>query len=100
MGGHGDAVAVVAQQQAHHTAGAHHEHAPHHHAGSAHHAHGDAASDDQCNLCVAFCSVTPLASELPTILAPQEASSLRFPGYAAAPPSFVSGGQERPPRSI
>ena len=78
----------------------HHDHTDHEHRGLQAHDHDHGSSADKCNLCVAFCSITPLLSELPTVPAPQEVTTLRFPSYAAAPPSFFSDGEERPPRSI
>jgi hypothetical protein len=80
-----------------------HEHADPQHAGhdsgtsgSGHHADGFG----KCNLCCDFCSMTPLLSTLPTIPTPQHLSSVSFPDLFAPAPSFLSDGQERPPRSI
>jgi len=81
-------------------AGHHHQHADHDRGESAHHDQGHDGAADKCNLCVAFCSVTPMLSELPTVAPPLQTSTLRFPSYAATPPSFFSDGEERPPRSI
>jgi hypothetical protein len=74
-----------------------HEHAasPVH---SADHDHGKAA--DRCNLCSAFCSLTPLVGGVPTVPTPLDLSSTAFPDFSAPSPSFLSDGQERPPRSI
>jgi len=76
-----------------------HEHQ--HDSSSAHtadHDHGKAA--DRCNLCSAFCSLTPLVGSVPTVAAPLELAATAFPDISAPPPSFLSDGQERPPRSI
>lgn len=75
-----------------------HEHE--HDSSSAHaadHDHGKAA--DRCNLCSAFCSLTPLVGSVPTVAAPIELAATAFPDFSAPPPSFLSDGQERPPRS-
>jgi len=74
-----------------------HEHAASH-AHTADHEHGKAA--DRCNLCSAFCSLTPLAGSVPTLATPLDLSTTTFPDFSAPPPSFLSDGQERPPRSI
>jgi hypothetical protein len=77
-------------------------HAQHDHA---HHDHADGAHDhgggghDKCNLCSAFCSVTPMVGAAPTLPAPDLANA-SFPALAAPAASFLSSGQERPPRSI
>jgi len=88
----------------HHTA---HESMPHddgvgqHEHGASHHDHGGSANGaDKCNLCSAFCSVTPLVSNLPTsILAPDFAAA-SFPDFSAPATSFLRDGPERPPQSI
>jgi hypothetical protein len=81
----------------------HHDHAAAHHdhgAGSpevsaaAGHGHGE------CNLCSAFCSVTPLPSVAPTVAPPLDLEGVVFPSIGAPAPSFLSSGPERPPRSI
>jgi hypothetical protein len=74
-----------------------HEHAASH-VHTADHDHGKAA--DRCNLCSAFCSLTPLVGSVPTVATPLDLSSTAFPDLSAPPPSFLSDGQERPPRSI
>lgn len=55
---------------------------------------------EKCNLCCDFCSITPLLSALPSVPTPQDLSSVSFPALFAPAPSFLSDGQERPPRSI
>lgn len=68
--------------------------------------HGSAADDeslgthDNCNLCSAFCSATPFVGSLPTMPTLQDVAATAFPDLLAPPPSFLSDGQERPPRSI
>lgn len=58
---------------------------------------GDPA--DKCNLCSAFCSVTGMVSGTATASEPQTLTTV-FPHLYAPPPSFISDGQERPPRTI
>jgi len=72
------------------------------------HAHGSGPHDtgpqhgstDKCNLCSACCSIPPLVSEAPTLPGPIELAALRFPALRSLAPTFLSDGQERPPRSI
>jgi hypothetical protein len=66
---------------------------------SAHSGH-DAGGPETCNLCCAFCAMTPLISSLPSVALPQGFSTISFPAFSAPAPSFLSEGQERPPRSI
>jgi hypothetical protein len=54
----------------------------------------------KCNLCCDFCSMTPLLATLPSVPTPPNLSSVLFPDLSALAPSFLSDGQERPPRSI
>lgn len=63
-------------------------------AGAAH------ADGSRCQVCASFCSMTPLPSALPTLHAPPFEAAARFPAPAVPPLSFLSGGPERPPRSI
>ena len=56
-------------------------------------------SADKCNLCSAFCSVTGMVSGTASTAEPQTVATV-FPHLYAPPPSFISDGQERPPRSI
>jgi hypothetical protein len=81
-----------------------HDHAGGHgHAADAsadgHPSHDHAASDG-CNACSAYCSLTPLVSSPPTLAEPLDPTAVKFSDLSAPPPSFVSGGQERPPRTI
>lgn len=57
------------------------------------------APADHCEMCSAFCSITPLVSELPPLPGPHMLATLAFPVLSAPAPSFFSDGQERPPRS-
>jgi hypothetical protein len=86
--------------EAHHGQAQPDEHSMHHHEGTARHDASPAPDHDQCNLCSAFCSLTPLPSAMPGVPPPLEVSAASFPDVAAPAPSFVCGGQERPPRSI
>jgi hypothetical protein len=70
------------------------------HAASGHHHDDGAGQPDRCNLCSAFCSVTPLVGSLPTVFAPLDTAAASFPDLSAPATTFLSGGQERPPRSI
>jgi len=70
-------------------------------AGAGHHAGGhDHGAHDACNLCAAFCSLTPFVGEEHPAVAPPDLTDVGFPALRAPAPSFVSGGQERPPRTI
>lgn len=60
----------------------------------------DHAASEGCNACSAYCSLTPLVSHVPTLVEPLDASAVKFLDLSAQPPSFVSDGQERPPRTI
>lgn len=74
----------------HGSAGGEHEH------GSAH----DHATIDKCNMCSAFCGLTPLLTEVPTLAEPLNLTQVKFTDPIALPPSHLSDGQERPPRTI
>jgi hypothetical protein len=88
-----------------------HHHAVGHDDANGHHQHAAAASVDSladpehaaseaCNVCSAFCSLTPLLSKLPTLAEPLGPSTVKFRDLSAPAPSFLSDGQERPPRTI
>lgn len=81
-----------------------HDHVGAHDYSSAGHDDGHAGHDhtgsDKCNLCSSYCSLTLLVSHAPTAPEPLALSAVKFADYTAPPPSFVSGGQERPPRTI
>ncbi|NUZ08495.1 DUF2946 family protein [Piscinibacter koreensis] len=78
-----------------------HDHAQHGHDSSSD-AGGELSSggEDKCNLCSAFCSVTSLVSSPPVALTPGDLATVAFADLFAPAPSFLSDGQERPPRSI
>ena len=91
------------------------DHAMHHHEAMAeaadqqhgdHHASGadvggtDVGGTGKCNLCCAFCGMTPLLSSLPTVPMPLMSAAVSFPDFSVPAASFLSDGQERPPRSI
>lgn len=75
----------------------HHEASAHDHPDAAIHEHGAAA--DKCNICFASCSASGLVGGPMTLAEPQPVAAV-FPHLYAPPPSFLSDGQERPPRSI
>lgn len=82
-------------QDTHHDMGA----APQHvHTGSAHHDE-QAGHASACNICATFCSMTPILSAMPTLVQAMVASKVTFPELSAAAPTFLSDGQDRPPRS-
>jgi hypothetical protein len=68
-----------------------------HHDEGKHHPGGESG---KCTLCSACCSSASLLSSAPAVLAPEDLSSSSFPDLAAPAPTFLSDGQERPPRSI
>jgi uncharacterized protein involved in copper resistance len=70
-----------------------HDHANHDHD----HGHSDF---DKGRHCVSSCSALPLMAVAPTVLTPTLAGTTVFPRFAAPAPTFQSGGQDRPPRSI
>ena len=78
-----------------------HDHAVdgHAHTHASHSDHGQSGTD-KCNLCSAFCSITPLLSAMPSVPQPFDLMAASFPDLSAPAPSFLSDGQERPPRSI
>ena len=77
-----------------------HAHAGHHHEAAAHHDEAPASGHDKCNLCSAFCSITPLLSDMPGVPPPLDVPSATFPDFSAPAASFLSDGQERPPRTL
>ena len=100
-------VVVATTEMDHHTMGvagpAAHEHADHQHPEHDSDAPGTSGHHDgfgKCNLCCDFCSMTPLLSTLPSVPTPPDLSSVSFADLVAPAPSFLSDGQERPPRSI
>ena len=90
MGHHGDG----ADTHAAHPAGLHGD-------GLSSGGDADASSpQDRCTLCAAFCSLTPLVGSAPGLFVPQALPAAPFPALSAPVPSFLSDGQERPPRSL
>lgn len=55
-------------------------------------------SADSCSLCIGGCSSTGLVGN-PVLVLPHALNSGAFPPFAAAAPSFIPDGLERPPRS-
>jgi hypothetical protein len=101
----GAAPQVVAQASlsghghGHHSSGSpagHHDMSAHGHPDGA--ADDPASASDKCNLCAASCSVTGMVSGSLALAEPQRMPAV-FPQLHAPPPSFVSDGQERPPRT-
>lgn len=87
----------------HHASGVEHDHHvaadPTAHPGdSGKSTHDHAGVADKCNLCAASCAATGLLGA-PRTLAEERPAPTNFPRLDAPPPNFVSGGQERPPRS-
>lgn len=75
-------------------------HAAHHdHGAPSHHDEHDHGVADKCNMCTAFCSLTPLLSDTPKLPEPLALPAVRFPDISSPAPSFLSDGQERPPRT-
>jgi hypothetical protein len=80
----------------HHDDSAHHDHAHH---DQAQQSPPHTSHNTGCNLCTAFCSMTPMPSAAPTIEPSTLSATLSFPSLQAPAPSFQSGGPDRPPRS-
>jgi len=75
-------------------------HGPGSHDGSSQaHASHDQGAPDKCNLCAAFCSLTPMLGSPPTLPPSLPAATTAFPALSAPVPIFLSDGQDRPPRS-
>ena len=112
--GHHDASAAPAVdgpasvQAEHHAHKEHHDHTPHmaDEAGGALHAHQGhdtpppPAADGKCQLCAATCALSTLPAPAPGLPQPPAVAASAFPPLVAPAPDFLSGGQERPPRSI
>lgn len=98
--GHGHATRAAASHHEHeHAEGASHHHAKAGTSAAGHH-HDGVSGTDTCNLCSACCSVPPVRSAAPALPVPYELAGSTFPAYSVPAPSFLSDGQERPPRSI
>jgi hypothetical protein len=63
------------------------------------HSRHDHSDIDKSRHCLSSCSA-PLLMEMPSIAAPVAIGTTVFPHLAALAPTFLSDGQERPPRSI
>jgi hypothetical protein len=103
MGGHSAGHEAMDRAMSHNHSGGHDHASSHGHPNVAsddgHPGHDHAVSEG-CNACSAYCSVTPLVSAIPTLAEPLGRTTVKFSDFSAPPPSFVSGGQERPPRTI
>jgi hypothetical protein len=87
----------------------HHEHMGHE-AGSVddsssdtgHHdgGHHQGGASGKCTLCSVCCSSASLLNSVTSVVAAQALTSTTFPDLSAPAPTFLSDGQERPPRSI
>jgi len=62
--------------------------------------HHDHAGADKCNLCSSCCSTAPLLLTFSPTVAALDGPRAEFPLIQAPAPTFLSDGQERPPRSI
>jgi hypothetical protein len=82
-----------------------HEHhaAPHDHA-SNHASDNDSSTTDAhantCQFCASGGCVTPIAPPPSAVASPLLTSSVMFPALSAPAAAFLSGGQDRPPRTI
>lgn len=74
--------------------------AAHAHAGAGHHDGHDHGAADKCHMCSAFCALTPLVGDTPRLPEPAALPAVRFPEFPAPAASFLSDGQDRPPRSL
>lgn len=90
---------VDAQAPAAH-GGAHHHGAPEATGAAAAHDDVSPRHADDCTLCSAACAATPIASAASRLPLVQGAGRTLSCAPDAAAPSFLCGGQERPPRSI
>lgn len=93
IGGHDDHAGSHEAAHDHHAAA-------HDHEGAGQHEGHDHGAGNKCNMCSAFCSLTPLVSDAPRLPEPAALPSVRFPDFSTPAPSFLSDGQERPPRTI
>lgn len=106
-GGHGAAQTAVMHHGATHASDEAHDHpgtAAMAAAHAEHHSH-DAQGDDghtseRCLLCAACCSAQPMPASVPSVPEPLPPAAAAFPAPFTPALSFLSDGQERPPRSI
>jgi len=63
--------------------------------------HGErhAGGAPTCNLCCDFCSIATLPGSTPALAPATDFAMVSFPDLFAPLPTFLSDGQERPPRS-
>ena len=94
---HGGGMASAGHDHAQHS----HDHAQHSHDASAAQQKdgGGAVDSHDCNLCASFCSLTLLISDPPDWGHLPAQADLN-PAPSSSVPSFVSDGEERPPRTI
>jgi hypothetical protein len=64
------------------------------------HASHDHTTSDRCNACSALCSLTPWVTAAPSVFEPLDPAAVKFSELRAPAPSFLSDGQERPPRTL
>ena len=64
------------------------------------HAGHDHTTSESCNACSSLCSLTPQVTSLPPVFSPLDPAGVKFSEPSAPAPSFLSDGQERPPRTI
>jgi ABC-type Zn2+ transport system substrate-binding protein/surface adhesin len=103
MEGHSSGHEAMDHAMAHDHSGSHDHASSHEHGTEASHdghAGHDHAGTEGCNACSAFCSATPLLSAMPSLAEPLDPAAVKFAELSAPPPSNVSDGQERPPRTI
>jgi hypothetical protein len=75
--------------------------APQHHLqADGHPDHGHAGHGDKCNLCASCCTGTAMPSSLQAAFEALEPAGESFTAPATPAMSFLSDGQDRPPRSI
>jgi hypothetical protein len=92
----GEPAAVHAHEHAHHEAMSAEPDAGLAHEGG----HHQGGASGGCTLCSACCSSASLLSALPVVAAPPGLVTTSLPDLSAPAPTFLSDGQERPPRSI
>jgi hypothetical protein len=98
--GHGATVAEGHHGHHHHGMGLdgeHHDDASSRDAAGHHDDHGGV---DKCNVCASCCTAPPMMATFSPAIAPLDMPAVPYPVLTASAPSFVSEGQERPPRSI
>ena len=74
--------------------------AAHDHGGAGHDAGHDHGAVGKCTMCSAFCAWAPGVGNAPGLPEPAALAGVKFPSFSTPSPSFLSGGQERPPRTL